>query len=59
MTKCGDFYNSGFGTSKPSLPTAISYYLRASKLGEIDALLNLGSIYEEQKKYEQAAEMYK
>jgi uncharacterized protein len=59
MTKCGDFYNSGFGTSSPSLSTAISYYSRACKLGDLDSLLNLGALFEEQKKFEQAAEMYK
>jgi TPR repeat protein len=58
MTKCGDFYNSGFGTCKADLPTAINYYLRSSKLGDVDATLNLGSIYEDQKKIDKAVEMY-
>jgi TPR repeat protein len=45
--KVGDFYYSGIAIERPNVQEALQWYERASALGNIEALLNLGTIYEE------------
>ena len=46
LTKCGDFYVSGYGVDQANKNVAIKYYLMAQKLGETEAMLNLGALFE-------------
>lgn len=50
LNQCGDFYYSGFGELNQDMDLAVEYYEKAAKLNNVQALLNLGIIYEDSNK---------
>ena len=46
MNKLGDFYHSGFGVPR-NHREALSWYVRAAEMKDGQALINLGTIFEE------------
>ena len=47
VNKIGDFYNSGSGGLLKSEELALKYYKEAAELRSVDAIINLGTIFEE------------
>jgi TPR repeat protein len=46
MNKLGDFYHSGYGVPK-NQREALSWYMKAGEMKDPQALINLGTIFEE------------
>ena len=46
INRVGDYFYSGFGVSEPNVDKSKEYYEKAASMGSVEALLNLGAIYE-------------